>query len=262
MPSPSRRRRAELAARVAELVGAHAPGPDDRSADSSARTFRWDPGRRGLLALGAAAVLALLVTLVWVASARPRAEAVPGGVSAVSVAPSSLGTPSASGSAGPSAVTSPTAPSTGSSAAAGVVVDVVGRVRRPGVYRFAAGARVDDAVRSAGGALPGTDLTTLNLARVLVDGEQVAVGVSGATDAAPPPAVDVPSGSAGSGGVVDLNTATLEQLDGLPGVGPVLAQNILDWRTAHGRFTSVGQLSDVTGIGPSKLATLTPRVTV
>ncbi len=143
-----------------------------------------------------------------------------------------------------------------------IVVDVVGKVRHPGVYRLSGAARVDDALRAAGGALAGVDLSGVNLARRLTDGEQVAVGVPGVS---PTPAVagtsTMPASSTGAGGAVDLNTATLEQLDALPGVGPVLAQHILDWRAAHGRFDSIDQLQEVSGIGPSKFAALRSRVT-
>jgi competence protein ComEA len=138
-----------------------------------------------------------------------------------------------------------------------VVVDVVGRVRHPGLVRLPAGSRVDDAVRAAGGAAPGTDLTGLNLARVLVDGEQIAVGIAVRV---PPPGT---SGSSGArAGLINLNTATPEQLDSLPGIGPVLAQRILDWRTEHGRFVSVDQLREVSGIGEAKFADVRGLVTV
>jgi competence protein ComEA len=138
-----------------------------------------------------------------------------------------------------------------------LVVDVAGRVRHPGLVRLPAGARVADALAAAGGTLPGVDLSTLNLARQLADGEQVLVGVAAAA---------LPAGGTGpagaSGAPVDLNSATVDQLDGLPGVGPVLAQRIVDWRTAHGRFSSVDQLSQVGGIGAKKLADITPHVRV
>jgi competence protein ComEA len=147
-----------------------------------------------------------------------------------------------------------------------VVVDVAGKVRRPGLYRLPPGARVDDAVRSAGGALAGVDLSSLNLAAKVVDGQQIAVGIPGSPGGAAGAAVggSAPGGgNAGSagGGPVDLNTASLEQLETLPGVGPVLAQHILDWRSAHGRFATVGQLNDVPGIGDVKFAALKPLVT-
>jgi competence protein ComEA len=139
-----------------------------------------------------------------------------------------------------------------------VVVNVVGRVKRPGVYQLRAGSRVEDAVRAAGGASPGADLTSTNLARRVVDGEQISVGVA---SAGAPTAASDSSTPTGSGGLVDLNTATAEQLDALPGVGPVLAQHILEWRAAHGRFDSADQLGEVSGIGPSKYAELRPLVT-
>lgn len=145
-----------------------------------------------------------------------------------------------------------------------LIVDVVGKVRRPGVYRLMQGARVDDAVRAAGGAVRGFDLTGLNLARKVVDGEQIAVGVQGAADAAPAQGDGVAGGGARSDqtGPLDLNSATVAQLDALPGVGPVLAQRIVDWRTQHARFDSVDQLKSVTGVGDAKFADLQPLVVV
>jgi competence protein ComEA len=135
-----------------------------------------------------------------------------------------------------------------------LVVDVAGKVRRPGLYRLARGSRVDDAVRAAGGVLAGVDAATVNLAARVSDGEQIVVGVTGV----PPPGAGSHSGAATS--PVDLNTASAEQLQTLPGVGPVLAQHILDWRTAHGAFATVDQLREVPGIGPAKLAAIRPLV--
>src|SRR5207249_7940121 len=114
-----------------------------------------------------------------------------------------------------------------------------------------------DALAAAGGVVPGVDLSTLNLARQLSDGEQVLVGLPGVV-------VGGGAGAVGGAGAspVDLNTATVDQLDGLPGVGPVLAQRIVDWRTAHGRFSSVDDLSQVGGIGPKKLGDIRPHVRV
>ena len=154
-------------------------------------------------------------------------------------------------------------------APAQVVVHVVGHVRRPGLVRLAAGSRVADAIERAGGASPGADLSTLNLARVLVDGEQVRVprpgevplGV-GAAGGQPGPAGGAGAGSPGVAGPINLNTADLAALDTLPGVGPVLAQRIIDWRTEHGRFTSVEELGEVSGIGDKLYAQIRPRVTV
>ncbi len=146
-----------------------------------------------------------------------------------------------------------------------VVVHVVGQVRRPGLARLPAGSRVADAVGAAGGARPKADLAALNLARVLVDGEQIHVPKHGEVVSAAPPAAG-PSGGGvggeGSGALVNLNTADLAALDTLPGVGPVLASRILDWRTEHGRFASIDELAEVSGIGPKMLAQLTPKVTL
>ena len=140
-----------------------------------------------------------------------------------------------------------------------VVVSVVGRVLHPGLIRLPDGTRVADALAAVGGALPGTDLMSLNIAQRLSDGEQLLVGVT------PPPgqpAGNVASDTPGASRAVDLNTATLEQLDGLPGVGTVTAHRILDWRAAHGRFTSVDQLREVSGIGQARLAHLKGLVRV
>ncbi len=136
-----------------------------------------------------------------------------------------------------------------------LVVSVAGQVVTPGLVTLRPGARVADAVAAAGGPVPGTDLTGVNLARRLTDGEHVVVGPAApAGPGAQPPAA---GGSvAGSGARLDLNTATLSDLDGLPGVGPVTAQRILDWRGQHGRFASVEQLREVDGIGEAKFAKL------
>lgn len=138
-------------------------------------------------------------------------------------------------------------------AAAIVVVDVVGAVRRPGLYRLRQGARIADAVARAGGASPKADLALINLAAPLADGEQVVVPKVGAPGAAASSAGSATSGGAAPIGPVHLSTATLEQLDALPGIGPVTAQKILDYRQKHGAFTSVDELDAVSGIGPARL---------
>jgi competence protein ComEA len=140
-----------------------------------------------------------------------------------------------------------------------VTVDVAGKVRRPGIAVLDSGARVVDALKAAGGARPGADLTGLNLARVLVDGEQVMVGVPAPDGAA---AAAVPSAGAAAGPLVNLNTATESELDTLPEVGPVTAQSILVWRDEHGGFTAVDELLEVDGIGDATLARIAPYVTV
>ncbi|MFB7983755.1 helix-hairpin-helix domain-containing protein [Streptomyces vinaceus] len=150
----------------------------------------------------------------------------------------------------PAAAASPGPPAAAGGGGARIVVDVSGKVRDPGVRRLPAGARVEDALAAAGGVRPGTDVSGLNRARVLVDGEQVVVGA---------PASPVPGAGAGGGGgagPLSLGTATVEQLDGLPGVGPVLAQHIVEFRTARGGFRSVEELRQVDGIGERRFADL------
>jgi competence protein ComEA len=157
----------------------------------------------------------------------------------------------------------------GSAGGGRVTVHVAGAVRRPGVYRLAAGARVDDALRRAGGPRPRADLAAVNLAAKLEDGRQVLVPQRGAAAAPAGAATAAPAGAsapapagAAPAQPVNLNTATLEQLDTLDGVGPGIAQRILDYRRQHGAFGRVEELGEVPGIGAKRLATLTPLVTV
>lgn len=147
------------------------------------------------------------------------------------------------------------------SPASEVVVDVTGKVRHPGIVRLPAGSRVVDAVEAAGGPRRGVDLTGLNLARLLVDGEQVVVGVR------PPPGVAASAASAPgvagtAGPLVNINTATQTELETLPGIGPVTAQAILQWRSDNGAFSAVDELMEVSGIGEATLADVAPFVTV
>ena len=140
-------------------------------------------------------------------------------------------------------------------AAPRLVVHVVGAVRRPGLFRVAEGARIADALGRAGGPTRRADLSAVNLAAPLADGQQVVVPVRLPPGAAPP------SGATGAGAKVSLGIATIEQLDELPGIGPVTAQKIVDWRTAHGPFRSVEELDDVPGIGPARIEQLRELVT-
>jgi competence protein ComEA len=198
----------------------------------------FDPGRRGMKALAAVAAVVVLIAAFFAYRARPKVEP----VAAVSAPPVVDAAPATS------------APSE-------IVVSVAGKVRKPGLVRLPAGARVADAVEAAGGTLPGTDLASVNLARRLTDGELVLIGVT------PPPGSTGESPGAGpgvgeAGGKINLNSATLAELDSLPGVGPVLAQRILDHRTAKGGFKSVGDLRNVDGIGASRFEELKDLVTV
>ena len=217
------------------------------------RTARVAPDRPAAWALWAAAVAAVVLVLGWTWLHRPDVEAAPPAVPAPSAAAAARPTGSAP------ARSSPGGAAPGSSAAAptgGVVVSVVGQVARPGLVTLAPGARVADALAAAGGLLPDADPAAVNAAAVLTDGQQVAVGVPGAAPAGTAP------GSAAAAGPVDLNTASVADLDALPGVGPVLAQRIVDHRTEHGPFTSVEQLDDVSGIGPALYARIAPKVRV
>ncbi len=226
---------------------------------------RADPGRAGGLALAAVAVLAILITIFTLVRSHP-APVVSAKLPPVQAA---AGAPASSGGAPPPPPQQP------------VVVSVVGLVNQPGLVTVAPQARVADAVQAAGGPLTGADTLGLNLARRVADGEQIVVGIAtpaghpvllGSSAGAGPAAAasdgggrDAASdggGSAGPARPLDLNSATAEQLDALPGVGPVTAAAILGWRQANGRFTSVDQLGEVDGIGPARLEKLRPLVRV
>lgn len=143
-----------------------------------------------------------------------------------------------------------------------VTVHVAGAVRRPGVYRLPAGARVNDALRRAGGPGGRADLAAVNLAAKLEDGRQVLVPERAPAAAAGGAGSAAPGGPGTTAAPINLNTATLEQLDTLDGVGPGIAQRILDYREQNGGFSRVEELGEVPGIGAKRLATLTPLVTV
>jgi competence protein ComEA len=218
-----------------------APSPWWRRAEPGRLVERWLPGglpARSRRKLSVAVVIGLaLGTVVAVALLVPSH----GGHEPSSVLPAAQPTPD-------SAEPEPTRNE------ASIVVSVVGRVVRPGLVSLPDGSRVNDALRAAGGAQPGVDLAGLNLARKLTDGEQISVGVPAAAEPGP--------AAPGAPEKVDLNSATLTQLDTLPGVGSVTAQRILDWRSKHGHFTRVDQLRDIDGIGPSKFNQLKDLVVV
>jgi competence protein ComEA len=219
---------------------------------------RADPGRAGAIALGVVGVVAVLVTVFTLMRDKtpPVVSAKLPPVEMVSNAPPS---PTAPAPEGP------------------VVVSVVGLVHKPGLVTVSSGARIADALTAAGGALDGADLIGLNMARRVADGEQIIVGIAappgepttmGSSVASEPTAAPASGESTTTDGSpapatsVDLNSATEEQLDALPGVGPVTAAAIVAWRTANGSFTSVDQLADVDGIGPARLEKLRAQVHV
>ncbi len=256
------------------------PGRHAARRRAAAPRVPWPETLRGRVDLGAGqvAVVAVLVaigmsvTTWWVI--RGDATPVSADRAAEAVAGSAVGTPapalvplSGGASAAPDGVDEAEDVDE-----ARITVDVAGRVRRPGIAVLAAGSRVADALAAAGGARRGVDLATLNLARPLVDGEQVLVGrptlsaagaVAGAgAGAAGPTGIGASGVAPPANGLVNLNTATAAELDTLPEVGPVTAEAILAWRDQHGGFTAVDELLEVDGIGEATLARIAPHATV
>jgi competence protein ComEA len=200
----------------------------------------WTPGRLAAAAVGLLVAVGLVVVLL-----RP-----PAGSSAEVTLPRA-------GTAADPATTTTTAPPA-------MVAHAAGAVQAPGVYRLEPGARAADLVEAAGGASPDADLQRLNLAAPVADGERLYVPRVGEVA---PPAVAGPAGGSAAGGEagegpVDLNTATAEQLEELPGVGPAIAAAIVDERERRGRFATVDDLLDVRGIGEARLEQLRDLVTV
>jgi competence protein ComEA len=221
---------------------------------------RADPGRAGAIALAAIAAIAVLVTVFTLMREQPAP------VMSAKLPPVDMAaTASRTSSPGPS--TRPEQP---------VVVSVVGLVHTPGLVTLAPGARIADALKAAGGSTDGADTMGLNMARQVDDGEQIVVGIAPVKGQPAVLGSSVSPGSAGPGtpsstprpakgaptAPINLNTATVDQLDTLPGVGPVRAAAIVAWRNAHGKFTSVDQLGEVDGIGPGRLEKLRPLVRV
>ena len=226
-------------------------GPARALVPSTLRGGRWRVGGRA----AAGAVLALAVLGGALAL---RASAPGDGATLVPARTTVETTPSPGPTAGSSDAARPSPEAAGE-----LVVHVVGQVGAPGLVRVPTGSRVADALAAAGGATAGADLARVNLARPVVDGEQLLVPLPGEVVAAPSGGAAASSGDGGpGGGLVDLNQADLAALDSLDGIGPVLAQRILDWRQEHGRFTSVEELGEVTGIGDTLLARLRETVTV
>lgn len=222
----ARRRLAQLAA----SFDAELPPPDDEPAIERQRRRLEMPHVRVLATLATAASVLLVW---WLLSSRPETSE--------PQAPLAFATTEAASHQEP---------------IDDLVIDVVGKVRKPGIVTVPKGSRVYEAIEAAGGLKGRVDTSALNMARVLSDGEQLLVGQDPA---------EVPGVAAAPGGPtskVNLNTATAEQLDTLPGVGPVTAQSILSWRTENGRFGSVEDLLEVKGIGDATLAELRDLVTV
>jgi len=236
--------------------------PDAKAGGASSwvAAVRADPGKAGVIALGVVGVIAVLVTLFTLA----RDDSPP--VTSAKLPPVQMVS-----SASPTPTPGAPQPDTP------VVVSVVGLVGKPGLVTLDPGARIADALAAAGGPLDGADLLELNMARLVADGEQIVVGIApipgepasmgssitpGTSSAGPPSAPSSPDDGAAPDGLVDLNSATPEQLDTLPGIGPVTAAAIVAWREANGRFSSVDQLGDVDGIGPARLEKLRDRVHV
>lgn len=218
---------------------------------------------RALAALAVVLVAAAVLAGAHFWSGRPEGVRAPDSVSEAghTAVPRADVDPASDGAGAPEPSPGP-APAVGATGGR-IVVDVSGKVRRPGIHRLPSGARVTDALEAAGGVRPGVDLDGLNRARVLVDGEQILVGA--------PPGTFAAGGAGGAGGAgptatgpatgpVSLSGATVDQLETLPGVGPVLAQHIVDYRTQHGGFRSVDELHEVTGIGDRRFADLQPLV--
>ncbi|WP_030684890.1 helix-hairpin-helix domain-containing protein [Streptomyces globisporus] len=235
------------------------------------RTPVWVQTRCGLEPRALAALTAVLLVAAGLAggyfwTGRPEPVRAPELVHAaapMAAVPAPRGGPGEAPGVGSRPGPGPGPVQRGGASGARVVVDIGGKVRRPGVLTLPAGSRVADALRAAGGAEPGADLTGVNRARVLFDGEQILVGLPGRSAAGSGPGGSGPGGGAGDGGLgvpLSLNTATAEQLDGLPGVGPVLARHIVDHRTEHGGFRSVAELREVNGIGERRFADLEPLV--
>lgn len=250
-------------------VGRHrAPSPSMVTIPGSLTGARLRARGSAVLAVLGVALVAGVVFALRVTAATRAAEPVPLAPSRTGLVARSVPVAFASGSGSGLGSTGPPTGDAGATARL-LVIHVVGDVADPGVVRVPEGSRVVDVIAAAGGALASADLERINLARVVVDGEQVHVPAPGEQ------LLPNTNGSGGGGAVgqgsgtgpiaagpVNLNTADLAQLDTLPGVGPVLAQRILDWRSAHGRFSSVDELGEVSGIGEKLLAQLTPKVTV
>ena len=257
------------------VARAHEPAGRHRAARLRPRLVtvpeRLAEGRRSVSRSAVAGVVAIVLAVLLVGGVRVAwavRDSQPEVISAA-VASGDVGEPDPAGSAleqgdlsrgaAPGEETAPTVEAV-------LIVHIAGQVHRPGIVRLTPGDRVVDAIEAAGGATPEADVSAVNLARPVVDGEQVYLPLPGEI----PPVhasgggADAGTGGGGPGGttVIDLNTADAGTLIALPGVGPVLAERIVAWRTEHGRFTSVDELGEVSGIGDTLLSQLRDKVRV
>jgi competence protein ComEA len=220
------------------------------------------PGRRAMKPLIAVAVCVALLAAFLAWRSRPAVSQVGAVASAPAAAAPGIPSGVSNGGAAPQPALPSVAP--GSLAPSSlIVVAVQGRVQHPGLVRLPPGARVADAIEAAGGVLPGTDTSYVNLAQKVTDGQLIVIGKSGPAGGSGGTVSGGDSaGSPAPGQPIDLNTATAADLDGLPGIGPSLAAKIIDYRTQHGGFHSVDELRNVSGIGDAKFAEIKDLVTV
>lgn len=232
------------------------------------RGTRWRPSRSATWVLAIVAALATAIGLFTVWWDSPSLQAVPPLPSPQNVTAQNVTEQSVTAGDGESAGPVPTAVVAEQPPEA-LVVSVVGLVRTPGLVNLHSGSRIADALAAAGGVLDGAETVGLNLAQKLADGDQIVVGaadqsggVSASSSTTAGGTSPAAAGESGGAGLVNLNTATEAELDGLPGVGPVTAASIISWRTSNGKFTDVEQLGEVDGIGPARLAKLRVLVSV
>jgi competence protein ComEA len=217
------------------LLGLDDVVPEDR--EDPRRRLRWRVGVGAVIVAGLTAIACAIVASMM--SSLGHTTTIP-------VELSSTRKPAASAAAQPAA-------SSASNHASGTLVHVVGAVRMPGTYEVGAGARVLDAVMAAGGFTDSAQQCAVNMARTMTDGEQISIPVGDANDC---------TSTANGSKKVSLNRASLAELDTLPGIGPTVAQRIIDWRTAHGSFTALTQLTQVSGVSDKLFASVKDQLTL